>query len=88
MPFDFDAVKAFLRCPQSRAELVLEGDSLVSTDPGCRLQYPIRDGIPILLVDDAQQLPRERWSAIMETHGRDPATGAARTAAATDGHAS
>jgi uncharacterized protein YbaR (Trm112 family) len=77
MPFDFEAVKAFLRCPQSRAELVLEGDALVSTSPEARLKYPVRDGIPILLIDDAEQLPPEQWSAIMKQHGRDPATGAA-----------
>ena len=77
MPFDFDAVKAFLRCPQSRAELVLEGDALVSTSPEARLKYPVRDGIPILLIDDAEQLPPDEWSAIMSRYGRNPATGAA-----------
>ena len=78
MPFDFDAVKAFLRCPQSRAELVFEGDALVSTSPEARLKYPVRDGIPILLIDDAEQLPPEEWSAIMEKQGRDGATGLQR----------
>ena len=78
MPFDFNAVKDFLRCPQSRAELVLEDSGLVSTSPDARLKYPVRDGIPILLVEDAEQLPPDEWSAIMEKHGRDPATGAAR----------
>ncbi|HUG91264.1 MAG TPA: Trm112 family protein [Planctomycetaceae bacterium] len=80
MPFDFNAVKDFLRCPQSKAELVLEDDALVSTSPEARLKYPVRDGIPILLIDDAEQLPPEQWSAIMEKHGRDAATGQPRGA--------
>jgi uncharacterized protein YbaR (Trm112 family) len=78
MPFDFAAVKSFLRCPQSKAELVLEDDALVSTSPDARLKYPVRDGIPILLIDDAEQLPPGEWSAIMEKHGRDTATGQPR----------
>jgi uncharacterized protein YbaR (Trm112 family) len=80
MPFDFDAVKDFLRCPQSKAELVLDDDALVSSSPEARLKYPVRDGIPILLIDDAEQLPLEQWSAIMEQHGRDAATGRPRGA--------
>jgi uncharacterized protein len=80
MPFDFNAVKDFLRCPQSRAELVLEDDGLVSTSPEARLKYPVREGIPILLIDDAEQLPEDQWSAIMEKHGRDAATGQLREA--------
>ncbi|MBW3543960.1 MAG: hypothetical protein KY476_27235 [Planctomycetes bacterium] len=75
MTFDFEAVKSFLRCPQSRSELVLEDDGLVSVDPECRLKYPIREGIPTLLVDDATELSREEWSAVMSRHGRDPVTG-------------
>jgi uncharacterized protein len=78
MPFDFDAVKDFLRCPQSRSELVLEGDALVSTSPEARLKYPVREGIPILLIDDAEQLAPEQWSIVMEKHGRDAGSGQPR----------
>lgn len=78
MPFDFEALKDFLRCPQSKAELVLEGDALVSTSPEARLKYPVREGIPILLIDDAEQLPPEQWAAVMEKHGRDADSGQPR----------
>ncbi len=43
-----------LVCPLTRARLVQEGDWLVAQRPeGAGLRYPIREGIPILLVDDA-----------------------------------
>jgi hypothetical protein len=40
-----------LVCPLTRSRLVLEGNELVGTAGG--LRYPIRNGIPILLVDHA-----------------------------------
>ena len=73
--FNFDAVKDLLRCPQSKSPLVLDGDSLVSVDPECRLRYEIRDGIPSMVPDDAVVLSREQWSGVMVRNGRDPQTG-------------
>ena len=40
-----------LACPECRAEVRMEGDWIVCTS--CGLRYPIRDGLPILLVDEA-----------------------------------
>lgn len=42
-----------LACPSCRAEVKLEGDRIVCTS--CGLRYPVRDGIPNLLVDDAER---------------------------------
>lgn len=42
-----------LACPACRAEVRLEGERIVCTS--CGLRYPIRDGIPILLVDEAER---------------------------------
>jgi uncharacterized protein YbaR (Trm112 family) len=78
MPFNFEALKDILVCPQSKAELVLENDRLVSADPDTRLSYEIRDGIPIMLIEEAQTLPSDQWSAIMTKHGRDAKTGKSR----------
>jgi len=41
-------------CPKCKqpVELVTEGDSLLCES--CRLRYPIRDDIPIMLIDEAE----------------------------------
>lgn len=41
-----------LVCPLTRSPLRLEGDELVGTVGG--LRYPIREGIPIFLVEEAK----------------------------------
>ena len=47
-----------LACPRCRSPLV-EGDATLTctaqADPGCGLVYPVRDGIPVLLVDEARK---------------------------------
>lgn len=44
-------VLKILRCPLTRSPLEQQGDELVAQVGG--LRYPIRDGIPILLIDEA-----------------------------------
>lgn len=46
-----------LACPQCKGEIRLTatGDGLVCA--ACRLLYEIRDGIPILLIEEAKPLP-------------------------------
>jgi len=41
-----------MRCPLTRSRLKQQGDELVAEVGG--LRYPIRDGIPILLIDEAK----------------------------------
>lgn len=78
MSFNYETVKDLIRCPRSKSELVLEGDSLVCTDPKCRLQFAIRDDIPCLLEDEARELPESEWAAVMTRHPRGSASSAPR----------
>lgn len=41
-----------LACPICKKEVKLEGDFL--TCSACRKRYPIKDGIPVMLVEEAQ----------------------------------
>lgn len=75
MTFDPETTLPLIVCPKSHATLVHEGTSLVSTDPDSRLKYEIRDGIPVLLIDEAHELTVGEWSEVMARHGRNPRTG-------------
>ena len=59
-----------LCCPDSKAELVLEGDTLVSTDKETRRRYKIENDIPIMLIDESEQLDFETWKEIMVKHDK------------------
>ena len=61
MPFDYNAVKDLLACPQSHSPLLLVGDSLICADENCRLKFIIRDEIPILLLDEATEMTEADW---------------------------
>ncbi len=54
-----------LRCPQSRAKVVLAGEWLYSTDPNTRRKYPIRDGIPVMLVEESAIADQDEFDRIM-----------------------
>ena len=41
-----------LRCPLTRSRLRAEGDFLVAEVGG--LAYPVRDGIPVMLIEEAK----------------------------------
>lgn len=59
-----------LCCPETKADLVLEGETLVSTDKNTRRRYRIEDDIPIMLIDESEQLSLEEWQEIMKKHGK------------------
>ena len=63
------ALMDILVCPKSMAPLVRDGDRLVSRDAQTRLAYPVRDGIPIMLADDATELPEDEWRRVVEAAG-------------------
>jgi len=43
-----------LACPLCRGALLETGDDLLCA--ACRLAFPVRDGIPVLLVDQAHEV--------------------------------
>jgi uncharacterized protein YbaR (Trm112 family) len=43
---------SILRCPLTRSQLLQEGDFLIAEVGG--LRYPVRDGIPVMLVEEAK----------------------------------
>jgi uncharacterized protein YbaR (Trm112 family) len=47
-----DEFLSIIRCPVTGSRLALQGDKLVAEVGG--LKYPIRDGIPVLLAEEAE----------------------------------
>ena len=43
-----------LACPKCKSEVKLEGDRIICTNPQCGLRYPVRDDIPVMLIDEAE----------------------------------
>ena len=61
---------SIMECPVAHVPLVQAGNWLYSTDAATRQKYPIRDGIPIMLVDEAEVASEEEFKRVMvETGG-------------------
>ena len=54
-----------LVCPKTRAALVQSGGWLYSTSREEPLKYPIRDGIPIMLIEEAQPVAAEEFARVV-----------------------
>lgn len=48
-----------LVCPLCKSSLLLKKNEQELVCKADRLAYPIRDGIPVMLVDEARKLPAE-----------------------------
>ena len=46
---------SILACPACKESVHLENEKLICQNPQCGLRYPIRDGIPIMLIDEAEK---------------------------------
>ena len=57
-----------LVCPETKSPLVLDGETLVSTDQETRRRYRIEDDIPIMLIDESEVLSESEWQSIMQKH--------------------
>jgi len=49
-----EELKAILVCPACKGDLRFEETRIIC--PACRKAYPIRDGIPVMLPDEARAL--------------------------------
>lgn len=50
-----------LACPLCKTDLKLEGDRIVCSK--CARRYPVKDGIPIMLIDEAELSGSEKGRA-------------------------
>ena len=51
-----------LVCPKTHLPLIQRGDELISVE--AKLAYPIRDGIPIMLINEARDLSQDELSKL------------------------
>ena len=52
-----------LVCPVTKGPLVYDRERSELISRSARLAYPVRDGIPIMLEDEARKLSPEEWEA-------------------------
>jgi len=58
-------------CPVSHAPLREIDGWLVSTDSGTRRRYPIRDGIPVMLVEESEEMSQADWDQAVGQEGEE-----------------
>ena len=55
-----------LACPVTKGPLDLDREKQELISRSARLAYPIRDGIPVMLEEEARKLTPEEWEALKE----------------------
>lgn len=46
---------AILACPACKSKVIFNQERIVCTNSACGLRYPVRDGIPVMLIEEAQK---------------------------------
>lgn len=44
-----------LACPACQSDVVYRDQRIVCVNAGCGLKYPVKDGIPVMLVEEAEK---------------------------------
>ena len=57
---------SILVCPETHARLIQVGEWLYSTDPGSRRRYPVREGLPIMLIDESEVVSPEEFNKVVK----------------------
>jgi uncharacterized protein len=55
-----------LVCPVTKGPLIYDRERGELISRGARLAYPVRDGIPVMLEEEARKLSPEEWEALKE----------------------
>ena len=71
MPLDPLLVE-LLVCPDDRGPLWYREEEDLLYNPRLRRAYPIRDGIPVLLVDEARPVDDDEHARLAAAHARTP----------------
>ncbi len=50
------ALMEILACPKCKGDVHYNDDKNALVCPDCQLEYPIRDDIPVMLIDEAKSL--------------------------------
>ena len=73
LPFD-QSLFTILVCPDSRKPVKWVDGQLISTDPETRRAYRVDGDVPVMLIEESEQLSQESWQAAMDATG--PVSGA------------
>lgn len=55
-----------LACPKCKQPVILQPDSLLCTSGTCRLAYPVRDDIPVMLISEAKTVSAAEHEKAMQ----------------------
>lgn len=65
MPLD-EKLRDILVCPETKDPLIYFENEDFLFSPSARLKYPIDDGIPVMLVDEAEEVSDEEGQKLLE----------------------
>lgn len=63
MTIDHELLK-ILACPEDKGELLYLEDENILYNPRIRRAYPIREGIPVLLISEAEAVTEEKHTEL------------------------
>ena len=50
-----DELLVILACPECKSPVKMTGEKIICQDSKCGLRFPIRDGIPVMLKEEAEK---------------------------------